>query len=640
MSHTSLAVRLADFLKNYPPFEFIPTEKLQIIAHHAKVVYLKKNQTLFKLNDSLHPYFYIIKEGAVGLLITSDMDESLIDKCDEGDVLGLRPFFAKNNYLMTAKAREESLLYAIPIEDFKPYVLEFPKVMDFLLESFASNTRNPLDKNNKGKLIAENVVYNEQQSEIQYYQPIKYTKNPIIASADEIVQSVAKTMTNHRIGSVLIHKNYLPVGIVTDKDLRSKIATGLFDINVAVSEIMSSPVITVPENISIAETQLLLLQHNIRHLCVTEDGSNKTRIRGIISEHDVIVAQANNPAVLLKQIKRAQTALELKKIRIKWSELIQNSIEKNIPIEHISSLTAALNNAMVNRCIQISVGFLQEQPPARFAWFAIGSQGRREQLLLSDQDNAIIFEDIVEENYDYVKEYFLRLAAQVNEHLEVIGYEKCPANMMASNPKWCLSLSEWTHQFNEWIQKPGENGILMCTIFFDFDCVDGDVDLMDALAHSIFEKSKNNTLFLAYLGADALKNPPPLGFFRQFLVESDGEHKDTFDVKSRAILPLVDAARLLCLDLGIKGINNTFLRYKKLVELEPQNADVYEACAEAFNTLSKFRTEEGILSNSNGRFLNLNDLSKSDKVKLKNAFAPISDIQEVIKNRFQLTYFI
>ena len=170
----SLAIRMADFIKNYPPFELIPNDRLAEIANHIKVIYLKKNQTLFKINDALHEYFYIVREGNVGLLLTSDMEESLIDKCDEGDLIGLRPFFAKNNYLMTAKAIEESLLYAIPIEIFKPYVAEFPKVMDFLLESFASNTRNPYDNNKKGKLIADHVVYNEQSTEIQYYQPIKY----------------------------------------------------------------------------------------------------------------------------------------------------------------------------------------------------------------------------------------------------------------------------------------------------------------------------------------------------------------------------------------------------------------------------------------------------------------------------------
>jgi CBS domain-containing protein len=136
-----------------------------------------------------------------------------------------------------------------------------------------------------------------------------------------------------------------------------------------------------------------------------------------------------------------------------------------------------------------------------------------------------------------------------------------------------------------------------------------------------------------------LKNPPPLGFFRQFLVESDGEHKDAFDIKSRALMPLIDAARILSLHQGIKKSTNTVYRFTKLAEKEPQNAVIYEACAEAFLSLLKFRTEEGLNMNSDGRYLNLNELSKLDKVKLKNAFQPINDVQEVIKNRFQLTYF-
>ena len=636
----SLALRMADFLKNYPPFELIPNDRLIEIANHIKVIYLKKNQTLFKINDVLHDYFYIVREGNVGLLLTSDMEESLIDKCDEGDLIGLRPFFAKNNYFMTAKAIEESLLYAIPIEIFKPFVVEFPKVMDFLLESFASNTRNPYDNNKKGKLISDHVVYNEQSTEIQYYQPIKYTQNPIIASADDLVKNVAIVMTKYKIGSVLIHKNLLPVGIVTDKDLRSKIATGLFDIQTPVHQIMSSPVITVAEHVSLAETQLLMLTNGIGHLCVTEDGSNQSKIKGIISEHDVIVAQANNPAVVLKQIKRAASAVDLKKIRSQWSEYIQHALQKNSPIQHVANLTAALNNAMTQKCIQLAISQMSSPPPAKYAWFSIGSQSRKEQLLLSDQDNALVFEMEEGNDLEEIRAYFLEMAALVNNKLEVIGYEKCPADMMAQNPKWCLSVDEWTQQFSEWILKPGENGILMCTIFFDFDFVAGDAALMEPISQVVFEKTLKNDLFLAYLGADALKNPAPLGFFRQFLIERDGEHKDAFDVKSRALMPLIDAARLLCLQLGVKGINNTYLRFKKLALLEPQNEDVFEACAEAFGELSKFRTEEGFASNSSGRYLNLNELSKIDKVKLKNTFVPISQVQEIIKNRFQLTYFI
>lgn len=634
-----IAERITDFLKHYPPFLTLEYSKVLEISKSCQVLYLEKNQTLFKINDPTHAFFYVVASGAIGLSITSDTDDVLIDKCDEGDILGLRPFFAKNNYLMTAKAREESIVYAIPIETFKPYVAANPDVLSFLLESFASNTRNPYDKNHKGKLVSENVIYNDQNAEIQFYQPIKYTENPITASPIDIVKFVAQTMSSSRIGSIIIHKNRKPIGIVTDKDLRSKIATGLYSIDVTIDKIMSSPVITVADNLSIAEAQIMMLKHNVSHLCVTQDGTNDSEIKGIITEHDIVVAQANNPGVLLKQSKRAQKSADLKDVREKLIDLIQHSLDKNVPINHITSIVGEINLAITKRAIELAIEKIGTPPPAQFAWMNIGSQGRKEQLLLTDQDNAIVFEDVPEEKYDAVKNYFLELAEKVSKTLNKVGYEYCPDEMMASNPLWCKSVTDWQHQFKGWINAPGEKGILMCTIFFDYDFVYGNEDLVDAISNSIHEETINNELFFAYLGADALKNPPPLGFFRQFLVENDGEHKDTFDLKGRALMPLIDAARILSLSKGIKNVANTISRYSKLAELEPQNATVYEACADAFAELLKFRTEEGLKNENDGRYLNLSELSKLDKVKLKNDFQPINDIQEVIKNRFQLTYF-
>jgi CBS domain-containing protein len=634
-----IAERISDFLKKHHPFSKIQYAELVLVANHIKVIYLEKNDVLFKINDAIHDCFYVVANGAIGLSVTSDADEVLIDKCDEGDILGLRPFFAKDNYLMTAKAREESIVYAIPIEIFRPIAINNVEVLQFLLQSFASNTRNPYDKNHKGKLISENVIYDSQTDNIQHYQPINYTKSPITASKSDIIRYVAQTMSSRKIGSIIIHENRLPIGIVTDKDLRSKIATGLFSIDVTIDKIMSAPVITVPENLSIAEAQMMMLKHNVGHLCVTKDGTDQSEITGIISEHDVIVAQANNPGVLLKQTKRATNTEELKVVREKVTDLIQNSIDKNIPINHICSIVGEINIAITQRCIELSLEKMETPPPAQFSWINIGSQGRKEQLLLTDQDNAIVFEDVEDEKYDEVKTYFVKLAEKVNKRLHKIGYEYCPAEMMAMNPKWCKSVTDWKSQFKGWIHSPGEKGILMCTIFFDYNFVFGNETLVNEITATIFEETKKNDLFFAYLGADALKNPPPLGFFRQFLVESDGEHKDAFDIKSRALMPLIDAARILSLHQGIKKSTNTVYRFTKLAEKEPQNAVIYEACAEAFLSLLKFRTEEGLNMNSDGRYLNLNELSKLDKVKLKNAFQPINDVQEVIKNRFQLTYF-
>jgi CBS domain-containing protein len=635
----SIAERIADFLQKHPPFCNLSLLDLITISKECQVLHLEKKQVIFNVNDEAHSFFYVVKDGAVALSVIYDEEQVLIDECDEGDILGLRPFFAKDAYLMTAEASEESLLYAIPIAVFKPYIFENVEVSSFLLESFASNTRNPHDKENKGKLISENVIYNERNDTIQYFKPISYTANPMTANRSDSVKSIAETMTQHKIGSVIIQENQLPIGIITDKDLRSKIATGLFNIEAGAEQIMSVPVITVSANGSVAETQLMMLQHNIGHLCVTSDGTNGSEIIGIISEHDVVVAQANNPGVLVKQIKRAEGAQELKAVRENLSKLIQNALNENIPIAHLCQIVGEINRAITSRAIELSINKIGEQPPVAFAWLNIGSQGRKEQLLLTDQDNALVFADVAEESYDDVKKYFIELADHVTHILNVVGYEFCPADMMASNPLWCKSLKEWNAQYNTWINSPAEKGILMCSIFFDFDFVYGEKELVDSITANILKSVEKNQVFFAYLGRDALKNPAPLGFFRQFLVEKDGEHKDSFDVKSRGLMPLIDAARLLSLNQKITGVNNTLARFKELMALEPQNSATYEACSEAFSVLLKFRTQEGFASDSGGRYLDLNNLTKLDKVKLKNAFHPISDVQEILKIRFQLAYF-
>ncbi|RRJ93521.1 DUF294 nucleotidyltransferase-like domain-containing protein [Flavobacterium macacae] len=633
-----IAERIADFLKNFPPFQSLAYAELFHIACEIRVFYLEKGKILFQIGDVCHDSFYIVVSGAIGLSVTSDAEETLIDKCDEGDILGLRPFFAKNNYLMTAKAREESIVYAIPLKIFQPFVTANSNVLSFLLESFASNTRNPYDQEHRGKLISENIIYKEQQADIQYFQSIHYSKEPIMASQDAIVKDIAQMMTDNIIGSVIIKNGNLPIGIVTDKDLRSKIATGHFPITTVASKIMTSPVITVPEDLSLAEAQLYMLKYNVDYLCVTEDGSDKSAIRGIISENDLVVAQANNPGVIIKEVKRAQTAKDLKRIREKLTELIASSIQKDIPLSHIMNISGEINTAISRRAIDLAI-LEMGSPPARFAWLSIGSQGRKEQLLLTDQDSMLVFEDVAQDKYRDVKDYFLKLARRATSTLEKVGYVPSPDGAVASNIIWCKSLTDWIKQYNTWINTPGETTDVISTIFFDYEIAFGESAIEEAITEIIYKNAKTNKLFFDYLGNDALKKPSPLGFFRQFLVEEGGENKDTFDIKSRALTPLIDAGRLLVLSQDIKGVNSTYMRFKQLAVADSRNSELFLNCAEAFLTLSEFRTVEGLKNDSNGQFINLEELSKTDKVKLKNCFIPIKEVQELIKNRFKLTYF-
>ena len=634
----SIASRIADFLKQFPPFNNLSLEELTIVAMNIRVVNLEKNKTLFQINDTLHDSFYMVASGVINLSVISDSEETLLNKCVAGDVFGLRPFFAKNNYMMTAKAREDCIVYAIPIATFRPFVAQNSEVLNFLLESFANNTSNPADKENRGKLLSDNVAYTSKPTEIQYFQTLSYNKTPLKVNPTHSIKDVAQLMTDNLIDNVIISEHNFPIGIVTDTDMRTKVATGRFEITSSINKIMTTPVITVAENVSLAEAQLLLLKNNVSHLCVTIDGSDKSEIKGVITEHDLIVSQASNPGVFIKEIKRSQNASDLSRVRSKLSDLVQTSLAKNIPLAHISNIASEINTAIIKRSVELAILDLGS-PPARFAWLSIGSQGRKEQLLLTDQDSILVFEDVAADKYRDVKNYFMKLAKKAVSMLEIIGYEQCQNGHLASNMIWCKSLTEWIKQYSNWMNSPGEKNNEISSVFFDYEIAFGEQKIEDAISDIIFVNAKKNKLFFDYLGNDALRKPPPLSFFKKFNVEETGLNKGKFDIKNRAILPLVDGARLFVISHNIKGINNTFFRFKQLAMVDQKHSEIYLNCADSFQTLSKLKTSEGLKYDNSGQFINIEDLSKIDKENLKNALAPIKELEELIKDSFQLTQF-
>lgn len=630
----TIAERILDFLKGFPPFDSLTYEQLFSISSQIKVIYFEKGDFIFKQNEVLHDSFYVVKDGAIGIY----HNETLVDECDEGDIFGLRAIIRKDQYLLNSIAIEESIVYSIPAKLIEEVIINNLQANQFIIASFATNTRNPYSNDDKGKLFANETMLKSNTSNFTEVQSASFSKNPITCPSQMTIKEASNIMSNHNIGSIVITEYKKPIGIITDKDLRHKIATGKFSISEKASTIMSSPVITFPVHITVAEAQIAMLKHSISHLCITKDGSINTELIGILSEHDIIVIHGNNPSVLIKEIKRVTSEVQLKTIRQQAQVLMKNYIEQQIPITFITNIISAINDAITTRCIQLCLEELNEKQPTNFAWLAIGSQGRKEQLLLTDQDNALVYKDL--ENDLEVKSYFVKLSKLINNKLNVVGFDMCPAKMMASNPKWCMSVSQWKSQFKNWITHPDEDKMLLCNIFFDYDLVYGNHELVDDMSDSIFEAIDNFEIFLNFMGRNALKNPAPLSFFRQFLVEDSGEHKDQFDIKARAIMPLVDAARLLILSHKIKDINNTITRYEKLCDLEPQNKDLYESCINAFQILLHFRTLNGLKHQDSGRFIDVKHLSKNDRLKLKGCFKPVKDIQELVQVRFKLSQLI
>lgn len=632
----TISFRIADFLKRYPPFSNLLKAQLENLSEEVSIVYKEKGTTVFSIDEAAHQQFYVVHKGAVALW--NQDEKTVLDICDEGDIFGLRPLMANENYRLNAKTEEETILYAVPIQIFKPYIKENRRVADFLVESFASNTRNPYDKSNRGQLLGDSIQPGTGNStQLLDLQPVDYSKKIASATEQTVIKTIAQKMTSKRIGAMLIEKNGLPIGIITDKDLRNKIATGEYPITAKAKNIMSAPVITYPTRLTLTQAQMAMMKSNISHLILTEDGTVNTKAVGILSKHDIMLSLGNNPAVLVKAIKRSKKIEEIKPLRKAVMNLLRGYLDQNIPMALTSKIISELNDVCIKKIVELSLQKMDAEPPVRFAWLAMGSQGRGEQLLHTDQDNALLFEDVPDSNYKDTKEYFLRLAKLITEGLNVIGYEFCPADMMGSNPKWCNSLSGFKKMTAKWIASPGPEEVLLSSIFFDYNRAYGDKQLVSDLSRHIFDTVEKYPIFLSHLGGSALMNPSPTGFFRQFLVEQDGEHKDFFDLKQRALMPLVDAARVLILSKNVRDISNTWERYEKMAELEPNNKELFLSCSYATKALLRFRTKQGLQNMDSGRYIDLEALNKEEKMKLKRTFKTIKEIQEIINVRFMVS---
>ncbi|BFP42834.1 DUF294 nucleotidyltransferase-like domain-containing protein [Flavobacteriaceae bacterium GF1] len=632
----TISFRIADFLKRYPPFSNLSVVQLEALSEEVSISYKEKDSLVFEIDESAHDQFYVVHKGAVALWDTGE--NVILDICDEGDIFGLRPLMAHENYRLRARTQEETILYAIPIAKFRPYIKENRRVADFLVESFASNTRNPYDKSNRGQLLGNADQFNPRnESRLLDLQPVEFSKGIVSVAPETSIKAIAQQMTSKGIGAMLIEQRGIPIGIITDKDLRNKIATGDHSISAKAKDIMSSPVITYPTKLTITQAQMAMMKSNISHLVLTEDGTVNTKAIGILSKHDLMLSLGNNPAVLVKAIKRSRSVEDIKPLRNGVMNLLRGYLDQNIPMALTSKIISELNDSCIKQVVKLAMEKMPSKPPVKFAWLAMGSQGRSEQLLHTDQDNALLFEDVAEDDFEATQRYFLELAKYITNGLNFIGYEFCPADMMASNPKWCNSLSGYQKMTSKWIMNPGPDEVLLSSIFFDYNRAHGDKELVSKLSRHIFDTVKKYPIFLSHLASSSLMNPSPSGFFRQFLVEQDGEHKDFFDLKQRALMPLVDAARVLILHHNVPDISNTWERYEKLAELEPNNKETFLACSYASKALLRFRTKQGLQNNDSGRYINLELLSKEEKMKLKRTFKTIKEIQELLNIRFMVS---
>ncbi|SFU81531.1 CBS domain-containing protein [Pontibacter akesuensis] len=631
--------RVLEFLQQYPPFNLISQEQLQQLAGQVRVQYLEPEQTLFNQGDTPHEVFYVVRQGSVRLEQGMGEAKRLVDVCDEGDVFGARALIAKKNYSSTATATEETLVYGVSIALFDPILHHNPEVALYFAAGFAAGgpvQQGNMQETNEARRSLHRTT--TQQLHLEDVLTLSTGHNKVTCTAQTSIRLAAQIMSDKDSSFILVvDEEEHPIGILTDTDLRKRVVAGHVGIDDMVEAVMSEPEVTIAPNPHMAEALLLLMRHRVKHLCVTRDGTVNSPVEGVLTEHHLLLAQGNNPVVLVQEIRQTSSIAHLPAIRNRAEELLQKYLEQDVNIAFVANIMTEINDALVVRALQHAEGILGE-PPLRYCWLSIGSEGREEQLLRTDQDNALVFEDAHVGLEQEAQAYFVQLAVLVNEVLEQCGFEKCPANMMAGNPKWCQPLHAWKQYFHNWIHEPTEEALLNASIFFDYRPLHGNLVLAKELTSYIYEHIQQERIFLPYLAKHALQSPPPLSFFRNFMVERGGDHKDQFDIKLRAMTPLVDAARVLTLYNRVAGENNTFKRFARLAELEPQNATLYREAAMAYEIMMRHRALSGLRNNDTGRYINPAQLNKLERQTLRNTFKIISDVQELLQVRFQLNY--
>ncbi len=642
--------RVAEFLKRFPPFSFLSPEELLSVATAVEIRYLEKGEVLFRQGQSAQAFFFIIKEGSVHLTESNPSNESIYEYCDEGDVFGVLALLGKRPYLLNARSAENSLIYAVPVSVFEQILEQNSRVALYFAAGFASGqvvVRQDLTQGQRARQLFKKENKDHSLLIFSDQSEVKISYRVLICKPTDTIQQAAYLMDKDQVSSIVVcNQKKVPLGIITDKDLRSKVVAKNLSLDKEVKEVMSSPVITGKQGARFSDVYLIMIKNRLHHLILTEDGTDQSPVSGIISDHDVLLSMGNSPAVLIHGLLNTSDLSEMRVIRDQAEQMLRYYLENEVAMDFVASVMTEINDVIIQKAVQIAQANYQDQYPQlsklKFAFLTLGSEGREEQLLRTDQDNALVYEDVPQEQEEVAREYFQKLGESIVEVILACGFASCPGRVMSNNPKWVQSVSTWKAYFSEWINIPKEESLIQVAVFFDFRAITGNKgsSLADELSLHIYQEIKRKPIFLSFLAKRALMNPTPLGFFRNFIVEKSGEHQDQFDIKARAMIPLTDLARLLVLSHGVTGINNTFKRFEHLSQLEPAYEALFIQAGKAYEILMRMRALEGLQNHSNGRFIDPNNLGKLQRQLLKNTFAPISELQEIVRIRFQLDLFL
>lgn len=601
---------IRDFLTECIPFDQLSETELDRVAGLLEISYHRQGHVYHVQDDG--GGLRIVRRGAAELRAQNGR---LMDRFGEGvsfNLLGL----SQEEPGISATLIEDSLVYFLPEAEYQGIRHQH---RDF--DRFFSSQRS--------RRVRRAARHEPSPNDMMRSVSDLMSKTLLTVAPQDSIQSTAQTMTAGRVSSVMVMNGEQLLGIVTDRDIRSRAVAEGLDLQLPIERVMTKEPEVIAADATLFDVTLLMTQKGYHHIPVLEQGA----VRGIITASDLMLARQDDPVYLVQHIGRQNSVAELKEVVSQLPNLLVQWVKSGIKSSQVGHVLTAISDAVTVRLIQLGEDELGP-PPAPYCWLGFGSQGRGEQLLGADQDNGLLIDNSASEQD---APWFSALAQRVSDGLNSCGYVYCPGKVMATTDEWRQSLRGWKATVDRWTRSPTADAVMRVSIFFDLRAVHGDASLCQQLQQHMLKQAGSNTIFLAALAENVLGSPPPLGIFRRFVVEHNGEHRDELNLKKRAVIPIVDIVRIHALANGVSAVN-TSDRLHALAKARAMTINDSRNLQDALDVIMQTRVEAQVQHLMTARkpsnYLNPDELPKLVRKQLRDAFGIVVDAQQAVK----LTY--
>ena len=598
---------IAEFLREHDPFKDLEEADLERLAVNTEVEFFEAGRTIFEQGDPAQGVVRIVRRGEIELV---DQGETT-DLLGEGEMFGHPSMLSGMPTSFGARAHEDSLCYAMSADDARP-LLARPESLPYLARSLLRR-RKP-----GAEAFSAETAQQPARSLIR--------RPPLICRPGTAVRAVAAEMDRDSSSAALVRSENGELGIVTDRDLRSRVVAEGRSMDTPVEEVMSTPVFTVKPEATGADVMLTMLDNNVRHVTVI---SPKDEIIGVITGIDLVAAESRTPFVLRRAIAEANDNGELGAAAGRLGSTVVALHKTGLAPEQISQVISVVADALIGRIIELAIE-REGPPPSEFAWLALGSHGRREAVPSSDVDSGMAWRSGVSDRDEDVAAYMHSLAGEVDRCLKVIGWRLDPHGVTAEGNFSASSIDEWRRSIDRWLEHPLDEKVLIAaSILLDGRVVLGPSRGLDP-GTIIYERRHRQQLERAMLRL-ALASKPPTGFRRDIVVDHKGDHRGTFDIKHGGLLPVIDLARYAALkaDVDILGTVERLRAAGQAGTLTPIQARTLEEAHELF---SEMRLEHQVQQLEAGEeptdHLDPKQLNPLARRYLRDAFREVAGVQK------------